>query len=252
MDSVNKKLVILAVMDGWGIAPPGAGNAISLAKTVNLDRFQSSYPHTQLNASGDAVGLPRGEAGNTETGHLNLGAGKIVYQDLERINMSVADGSFFTNKALIAAFDHAKTNNSKLHFIGLIGAGGVHSSIDHLFALIQLSKRLNFNNICIHIITDGRDSPPTASLAYINRVREVINTEGIGRIASIMGRYWAMDRDRRWDRTEKAYLALTKGTGNLVKTSDEAIKLSYSDGKTDEFICSKCIPGDQCHPGMFQ
>ncbi|MFC1710041.1 2,3-bisphosphoglycerate-independent phosphoglycerate mutase [Patescibacteria group bacterium] len=236
METESKKLVILAVMDGWGIAPPGPGNAISLAKTINFDRLMASYPHTQLNASGDAVGLPRGEAGNTETGHLNLGAGKIVYQDLERINMSIADGSFFSNKILISAFEHAKKNNSKLHLIGLVGAGGVHSNIDHLFALIQMAKRLNFNNICIHIITDGRDSPPTASLAYINRVKEVINIEGIGRIVSIMGRYWAMDRDRRWDRTEKAYKALTKGIGNMVKTPDEAVKLSYSDGKTDEFI----------------
>jgi len=233
---LNENSVVLLVLDGWGITQPGPGNAISLAKTPNFNRLWASYPHTQLKASGEAVGLPREEAGNTETGHLNLGAGKIVYQDLERINIAVADGSFFENETLLGAIEHAKKNSSNLHLLGLLGAGGVHSNMEHLFALIQLAKQHNFNRLFIHIFTDGRDSPPTASQTYINRLREVIQKEGVGQIASIMGRYWAMDRDRRWDRTEKAYKVLTKGEGNLVRTLEEAIKLSYSEGKTDEFI----------------
>ena len=229
-------MVILVVMDGWGIAQKGPGNAVTLAKTVNLDRLWATFPHTQLTASGRAVGLPKGEAGNSETGHLNLGAGKIVYQDLERINMAIADGSFYNRKVLNEAIDHAVKNKSNLHFMGLIGAGGVHSNIEHLFALINLAKRKNFKRVFIHLFTDGRDSPPTASLTYINMLRKVIKKEGVGIIASVMGRYWAMDRDRRWDRTGRAYMALTQGKGLLVKTCEEAIKLSYSEGKTDEFI----------------
>ncbi|MGB6838840.1 MAG: 2,3-bisphosphoglycerate-independent phosphoglycerate mutase [Microgenomates group bacterium] len=242
------KFVVLAVLDGWGIAPPGPGNAVSLANTTNMDRFWASYPRTQLGASGEAVGLPRGEAGNTETGHLNIGAGRIVYQDLERINMAIADGSFFENKTLLAAIEHARKNNSKLHYLGLVGAGGVHSNLSHLFALIQLAKRQNFEKLFLHLFTDGRDSPPTASQTYINQVREVIKKEGVGRIASIMGRYWAMDRDRRWDRTAKAYFALTKGKGQLVKTPEEAIELSYSQGKTDEFVEPSLISNAQGAP----
>jgi len=228
--------VCLTVLDGWGIAAPGAGNAITLANTPNMNKFLASFPHTQLEASGEAVGLPRGEAGNSETGHLNLGAGRIVYQDLARINLSIADGSFFQNPVLLGAFDFAKKNNSNVHILGLVGAGGVHSNLEHLFALISMSKLQNFTNLFLDLITDGRDSPPTASNIYINRIREIIKKEGIGTISSIMGRYWAMDRDRRWDRTAKAYFALTQGKGNLVKTPEEAIQMSYQIGKTDEFI----------------
>ncbi|MCK9371501.1 2,3-bisphosphoglycerate-independent phosphoglycerate mutase [Candidatus Dojkabacteria bacterium] len=230
------KFVILAVLDGWGISAPSAGNAISLANTININRYMAGYPHTELSASGESVGLPHGEAGNTETGHLNLGAGRIVYQDLMRINMSIADGVFFNNQVLLDAINHAKTNNSNLHLMGLIGAGGVHSNIEHLFALIQLCSRNNFNKVFLHLFTDGRDSPQSAAKIYIQRVREVMKRENVGQIASIMGRYWAMDRDHRWDRTAKAYFALTKGVGNLVKTPEEAIETSYANGKTDEFI----------------
>jgi len=230
------KFVILAVLDGWGISAPSAGNAISLANTININRYMAGYPHTQLSASGESVGLPRGEAGNTETGHSNLGAGRIVYQDLMRINMSIADGTFFTNPTLLGAIDHAVKNNSNLHLMGLIGAGGVHSNIEHLFALIQLCSRNKFDRVFLHLFTDGRDSPPTAAKIYINSIREVIKMEKIGQIASVMGRYWAMDRDHRWDRTAKAYFALTKNEGNLVKTPEEIIESSYENGITDEFI----------------
>src|SRR5258708_677216 len=230
------KPVILIVLDGWGLAAASAGNAITQANTVNMNRFWASYPHTSLRASGDAVGLPRGEVGNTETGHLNLGAGRIVYQDLERINISIADGTFFDNKTLIGAIEHAQNNNSNLHLMGLIGAGGVHSNINHLYALIRLAKMKNFNRVYLDLFTDGRDSPPTSAMTYINEIRENIKKNGIGTIASVMGRYWAMDRDRRWDRTEKAYKALTNGSGHLVKTVEEAIELSYKEAKTDEFV----------------
>jgi len=230
------KLFTLIVLDGWGISSPGPGNAVELANTPNMDKFMSSYPNTLLEASGEAVGLPRGEAGNTETGHLNIGAGKIVYQDLERINMAIADGTFYQNQALLSAFEHVRKFNSKLHFMGLIGAGGVHSNIEHLFALLNLAKMQNYPNVYLHLFTDGRDSPPTSSKSYIKRIKEDIEAEKVGIIASVMGRYWAMDRDRRWDRTAKAYNCLTLGEGNLVKTPEEAVDLSYDQGKTDEFV----------------
>jgi 2,3-bisphosphoglycerate-independent phosphoglycerate mutase len=230
------KFVLLTVLDGWGLSAPGPGNAISLAGTTNMDRFWASYPHTQLLASGEAVGLPRGEVGNTETGHLNIGAGRIVYQDLARINMSIAEGSFFKNPSLLAAIEHAKRNNSNLHYMGLLGAGGVHSNLEHLFALIELAKQQNFDRLFLHLFTDGRDSPPTSAKIYLSRIRDIIKKEGIGTIASIMGRYWGMDRDYRWERTQKAYMCLTKGLGKAVKTPEEAIDLSYSEAKTDEFI----------------
>ncbi|MDP3994472.1 MAG: 2,3-bisphosphoglycerate-independent phosphoglycerate mutase [bacterium] len=242
------KFVCLLVLDGWGLASDGPGNAISLANIINMKKFRLSFPHTQLIASGDAVGLPRGEAGNTETGHLNLGAGRTVYQDLARINMAIAEGSFFSNKALNGAMIHAKNNNSNLHVMGLIGASGVHSNLEHLYALIQMAKIYKVRNLFLHLFTDGRDSAPTSSKTYIRSIREVLEKESVGKIASIMGRYWAMDRDRRWDRTEKAYMALTQGVGHLVKTPEEAIEYSYSMGKTDEFVEPSLISGADGKP----
>ncbi len=242
------KFVILAVMDGWGLASAGPSNAISQANTVNINRFWASYPHTQLAASGEAVGLPRGEDGNTETGHLNLGAGRIVYQDLARINISIADGSFFSNQVLLGAIEHASKNNSNLHFMGLVGAGGVHSNIEHLFALIQMAAKQKFTRLYLHLFTDGRDSPPTSAMTYINQIRDVIKREGVGQIASVMGRYWAMDRDQRWERTSKAYFALTKGVGKLTKSIDEAVAESYNTGATDEFIEPILVGNEQGQP----
>ncbi len=248
MASFTPKFVLLTILDGWGIAPEGAGNAITQASTINMHKFWASYPHAELEASGEAVGLPRGEDGNTETGHLNMGAGRIVYQDLQRINMAIADGSFYRNEVLLGAIEHAKKNNSNLHYLGLVGAGGVHSNIEHLFSLIHLAKKHEFDRVFIHVFTDGRDSPPTAAKAYIQRLNEVMKNEGIGQIASIMGRYWAMDRDQRWDRTARAYLALTRGVGKLVKTSEEAIDASYDTGQTDEFIEPSLISNEKGEP----
>lgn len=230
------KPVVLIVLDGWGIAPPGRANAISLAKLPNYSHLWYSYPHAVLAASGEAVGLPRGERGNTETGHLNLGAGRIVYQDLPRINLSIADGSFFKNPAFIKAIDFAKKNNGKLHLLGLVGSGGVHSNIEHLFALLHICKEQQFSSVFLHLITDGRDSPPTSARIYIDQIKRELETIGLGQIASIMGRYYGMDRDMRWERTEKAYRALTQGQGERSVSPEEAITTSYARSITDEFI----------------
>lgn len=236
MSSLTPKFVILAVLDGWGIAPESPGNAITKASKINMDKFWNTFPHTTLEASGESVGLPHGEAGNTETGHINLGAGSIIYQDLQRINREIAEGGFFDNTVLKGAIVHARKFNSKLHLMGLVGAGGVHSNIEHLYALIQLCVREKFDNVFIHIFTDGRDSPPTASKTYLKSLNEILVKEKVGKIASIMGRYWAMDRDFRWERTKKAYLALTRGQGNLSESESEAIESSYQNSVTDEFI----------------
>lgn len=228
--------VTLLILDGWGLAPESPGNAISQSNIPNIRKFWAGYPRTQLSASGDSVGLPRGEPGNTETGHLNLGAGRIVYQDLLRINISIADGMFFENQAFLSAIEHARKNNKKLHLMGLVGAGGVHSSMEHLYALLRLCNQQNFRNVFIHVFTDGRDSPPNAALSYVIQLEHVMQNEKVGQIASVMGRYWAMDRDLRWGRTEKAYLALTKGAGKFGSSPKGIIEASYEAGISDEFI----------------
>src|SRR5579859_575110 len=228
--------VVLLILDGWGIGPNNAGNAIRRANTPNMNQYWLTFPHTQLAASGEAVGLPHGEMGNTETGHLNIGAGSIVYQDLPRINMAIADGSFNMNPAFQQAFQHVRQNNSALHLMGLIGAGGVHSNMEHLFALMNLCAREKIARVYIHGFTDGRDSPPTSSITYIQQILEVSQKLGVGRLGTLMGRYYAMDRDKRWERIEKAYNALTIGSANCVKDPIVAIHEQYAKGITDEFI----------------
>jgi 2,3-bisphosphoglycerate-independent phosphoglycerate mutase len=220
------KPIVLIILDGWGIAPPGPGNAITLAKTPNFDKFWAAFPHTQLLASGEAVGLPRGEDGNSEVGHLNLGAGQIVFQDLPRINMAIADGSFFQISSFKQVTEHVRKKNSALHLLGLIGSGGVHSSLEHLFALLQLAKNEGLVNVYLHLFTDGRDSPPTSLMIYINKIQAVLEKLGLGKIATLCGRYFAMDRDHRWERTQKAYDLLTQGLGEEVTSLKEAIKKS--------------------------
>ncbi len=232
----QKKFVVLVVLDGWGLAPAGPGNAVTQASVPYYNKFWVSYPHTKLLASGEPVGLPHGERGNSETGHLNLGAGRIVYQDLPRINMNIADGSFFKNPAFLKAMDYARQNGSALHLLGLVGQGGVHSSSDHLFALMRLAKEQGVKNLFLHLFTDGRDSPPTSAAAFLAQVEEKIKTEGIGRIATIAGRYYALDRDNRWERTQKAYEAMVGLKGPTAKSAEEAIQTAYNQGKTDEFI----------------
>lgn len=234
--AIHPKPIVLLILDGWGLAPEGAGNSISQAKTPNMTKFWNEYVHTQLIAHGESVGLPKREPGNTETGHLNLGAGRIVYQDLPRINMSIADGSFFQNPALVSAIKHVKTNNSALHLFGLVGGGGVHSDLSHFFAILRLCHEQTLTKVFLHLFTDGRDSPPTASMVYIKQLQTVIQREGVGKIASVMGRYYAMDRDFRWDRVAKAYFCLTTGAGKTAKNIEEAISNSYASNQTDEFI----------------
>lgn len=231
------KPTVLLILDGWGIGPNNAGNAIMKANTPNMDRYWLSFPHTQIAASGEAVGLPHGEDGNTETGHLNIGAGHIVYQDLPRINMAIADGTFNTNDAFLNAVSHVKKNNSTLHLMGLVGAGGVHSNIEHLYALLNFCKHQKVEKVYIHCFTDGRDSPPTSGVIYLQQLIQKCTELGIGKIATIMGRYYAMDRDVRWERIEKAYNTMVLGTAaDCTPDPVAAIQAQYANNVTDEFI----------------
>lgn len=237
------KPVVLIILDGWGIAPPSEGNAVTLAKTPNMSSYLASFPSCQLRASGEWVGLPRGEPGNSEVGHLNIGAGRIVYQDLPRINMSIADGSFLNNQAFSLAFEHAKKSASRVHLMGLVGLGGVHSSLEHLYALLWLCKEhgLNQDQVILHLFTDGRDSPPNVSPLYLSEIEYRIREIGTGKIASIIGRYYAMDRDKRWERVQKAYDLLTLGVGEKASSVLEAVEKAYKQGQTDEFITPRLI-----------
>lgn len=237
------KPTILIVLDGFGLAPPGPGNAEYLANPININSYMQSFPNTTLNASGESVGLPKGEVGNTEVGHINLGAGRVVYQDLPRINMSIADGTFYKNENLVKCAEHIKKTGGNLHIIGLIGQGTVHSSIDHLYALLYFAKEQGIANVFIHVITDGRDSPPKSALEIIRQLQDNIHRTGVGTIATVMGRYYAMDRDRRWERIEKAYVCLTEGKGKVSKTIEDAVADAYNEGKADEFIDPTLIVG---------
>lgn len=211
------KVTALIILDGWGIGPDYEGNAIKRAKTPNFDLLLRRYPNTSLSASGYDVGLPKGQMGNSEVGHLNIGAGRIVYQDLTRITMSIENGEFEKNEALLSAINHAKAQGSTLHLIGLLSDGGVHSHNTHLYSLINLAKKNGLKDVQIHCITDGRDVSPTSSPNYIKELMKIIKQTGTGHIASIMGRYYAMDRNKQWDRVELAYNALTKGLGERFK-----------------------------------
>ena len=240
--------ILLIILDGWGLAPAGPGNAITLAHTPNFDHYFKNFPHASLEASGESVGLPRNEVGNTETGHLNIGAGQIVYQDLPRINMSIADGTFFQSPSLLAAKQHIQKNNSQLHLMGLIGPGGVHSKLEHLIALIRFCKENQITNVAVHAFTDGRDSPPTSSSIYLDQIEAELQKYQIGYLASVTGRYYAMDRDMRWDRTEKAYRMLTQGQGATAHDHAAIVNKSYQQGKTDEFIEPTLITDENGQP----
>lgn len=231
------KPLVLIILDGWGLAPPGPGNAISLAKLTNIPEFWQNYPHTELAASGVAVGLPDGEDGNTETGHINLGAGRVVYQDLPKINMSITDHSFFRNTAFLEAIRFSQKHKSNLHLIGLISESGNHAKIDHLIALLKMIKSQQYDrNVYLHLFTDGRDSPPKSGKRFISEIEIKCEQIGLGKIATVIGRYFAMDRDRRWERTQVAYQALTeiilKQAPNAISVLEEA----YKTDRTDEFI----------------
>ncbi len=226
----------LIILDGWGITLPGEGNAISLADTPNMDQIVASYPHTELSCSGEAVGLPEGQMGNSEVGHLNMGSGRVVYQELTRISKSVRDGDFFANQQLLAAVENAKTNNTGLHLMGLLSDGGVHSHIQHLFALLELAVANNIEKLFVHCFLDGRDVPPRSAIKYLKQLEEKLKALGAGKIATVGGRYYAMDRDKRWERVELAYLALTAGQGPGFFSGEEAVSASYAREESDEFV----------------
>ena len=231
------KRVILCIMDGWGIAPPGPGNGITLADPQTFKFLNDNYPHSQLEASGIAVGLPAEQDGNTETGHLNIGAGRIVYQDLARINLSIAQGEFFSNPALLSAINHAQTNHSALHLLGLVGSSGVHAYNDHLYALIMMAAQHKIEKLYLHLITDGRDSPPTDAINQVAQVEEHLKRYvTTGRVVSVLGRYYAMDRDMRLDRTKLAFDCLIGANLACIDSGQKAIRESYDRGETDEFI----------------
>ncbi len=230
------KKVILCILDGWGVAPNSPGNAIAQANPPTYNHLLQNYPHTELLASGPAVGLPEGQDGNSETGHLNIGAGRVVFQDLALINMAIADGSFFGSPALLDTVKHLETFQSSLHLIGMIGRSGVHSYNEHLYALLLFAKNHNLQKVYLHLITDGRDSPQTNGTEQIMAVEEQIKKINVGQIASVMGRYYAMDRDKRLDRTQKAFDCLTSASLNHSNDALSYLNHSYSQGVYDEFI----------------
>lgn len=235
MDSRPKPLV-LCILDGWGLAPAWGGNAISIADTKFMDKLWRDYPHTSIQASGTAVGLMEGVMGNSEVGHLTIGAGKIIFQPFMQVDAAIKNGQFFHNAALLGAVTHAQNNNSALHLIGLVSDGGVHAHIDHFLAMLDLCKQQGFTRVFIHAFTDGRDTKPMAAINFINKVAEKITAVGLGAIATVSGRYYAMDRNNHWDRTEQTYNALVKGIGETAESAQQAISNSYVDGKMDEFI----------------
>ncbi|GAB2691495.1 2,3-bisphosphoglycerate-independent phosphoglycerate mutase [Paenibacillus thermoaerophilus] len=242
------KPVALIILDGFALRDETFGNAVAQAKKPNFDRYWSTYPHTTLTACGEAVGLPEGQMGNSEVGHLNIGAGRIVYQDLTRISKSIREGEFFENETLLGAVRHAKQNGRKLHLYGLLSDGGVHSHIDHLFALLDLCKKENFEDVYIHAFLDGRDVAPDSAKTYMEQLLAYIDKVGVGRIATVQGRYYAMDRDKRWERTEKSYRAMVYGEGPAYRDPLQAIVESYEKSVFDEFVMPTVIVGEDGKP----
>ncbi len=240
--------VMLVIMDGCGWREEKDGNAFKLANTPNLDMYQGKYPFTLLEASGEAVGLPPGQMGNSEVGHLNLGAGRIVYQELTRINMAIKDGSFFDNPVLKSAMEAVRNDpKARLHLMGLVSDGGVHSQMEHLFALLKMAADHKIGErVCVHAFMDGRDTPPKSGIQHLERLMKEMEKLGSGAIASVCGRYYAMDRDKRWHRVERAYEMLVRAKGRLEKDPAEAVKHAYEQGETDEFITPILIENDIC------
>ena len=234
---------ILVIMDGHGIAPAGPGNAVATARTPNLDRLYREFPMSQLQASGLFVGLPDGQMGNSEVGHLNLGAGRVVYQDITRIDESIKDGSFAENPVLKNAFETASKSGKRIHLLGLLSDGGVHSHIRHLKALFNMAKTAHVPDVTVHAFMDGRDTPPDSCIGYIKELDSFIQKLGFGEIGTVTGRYYAMDRDNRWERIQLAYEALVHGKGRVAATAEKAVQTAYDAGETDEFIRPVIIEG---------
>ena len=233
---MDKKTTMLMILDGFGINENSEGNAVKLAKIPNINEIMKQYPNTIIHTSGLDVGLPEGQMGNSEVGHTNIGAGRIVYQELTRITKSIEDGDFFSNSELVAAIENCKKNNSKLHILGLLSDGGVHSHMRHLFAILELAKRKDFEDVYVHCFLDGRDTPPASADGYIAELEEKMKEKGVGKIATISGRFYAMDRDKRWERIKEAYNALVNGEGHKFSSSTAAIENSYQKEIFDEFV----------------
>lgn len=249
---MSKKPVVLMILDGYGLNEKTEGNAVALANTPVMDRLMSEYPFVRGNASGMAVGLPDGQMGNSEVGHLNMGAGRIVYQELTRITKEIQDGEFFQNEALLNAMNNCKKNNSALHTFGLLSDGGVHSHITHLFGLLEMAKREGLSKVYVHAFLDGRDTAPTSGKDFMKELCDKMEELGIGEVATVTGRYYAMDRDNRWDRVEKAYKAITQGEGVEAECPVKAIEDSYAADVTDEFVKPTVIIKNGAPVAMIQ
>lgn len=236
-----KKSTVLLILDGYGDRKSKEGNAIALANTPVMDHLKKDYPYVEGQASGLAVGLPDGQMGNSEVGHMNMGAGRIVYQELTRISKDIQDGDFFENAALKGAVEHCKKKDSALHFMGLLSDGGVHSHIEHIYGLLELAKRAGLKKVYLHAFLDGRDTPPDSGKHFLMQIEKKMQEIGVGEVASIAGRYYAMDRDKNYDRVEKAYLAMTQGIGEKASSVEEAISASYAKEVFDEFVLPTVI-----------
>ena len=238
---MDKKLTALVIMDGYGLYDQKEGNAIKADGSINVNRLMKEYPCSTLNASGMAVGLPEGQMGNSEVGHLNIGAGRVIYQELTRITKSISDGDFFENKALLGAIENCKKTGGKLHLMGLTSDGGVHSHMTHIFALIELAKRQGLDNVYVHCYLDGRDVHPTSGYGYVKQVCDKMAELNFGKVATVCGRMYAMDRDNRWERVVQAYDMLALGVGEQFESPLDVIQTSYDNGVTDEFMLPKVI-----------
>lgn len=242
------KPLALIILDGFGLRDETFGNAIAQAKKPNFDRLWTEYPHTTLGASGMSVGLPEGQMGNSEVGHLNIGAGRVVYQDLTRVTKSIQEGDFYKNEVFLDALKHVKEKQKKLHLYGLLSDGGVHSHINHLYALLELAKKENVEEVYVHAFLDGRDVAPDSAVRYIDQLQAKMTELGVGKIATVQGRYYAMDRDKRWERTEKAYRAMVYGDGPHYTDPSLAIKESYEKSVFDEFVMPTVIVNETDQP----
>jgi 2,3-bisphosphoglycerate-independent phosphoglycerate mutase len=245
---MSKKPVALIILDGFALRDEDKGNAVTHAKKPNFDRFWNEYPHATLQASGEAVGLPEGQMGNSEVGHLNIGAGRVVYQSLTRVNVAIREGEFEQNETLLAAVKHAKEKGTNLHLFGLLSDGGVHSHIDHLYALLRLAKSEGLEKVYIHGFLDGRDVAPQSAETYLKELNEKIEEYGVGEIATLSGRYYSMDRDKRWERVEKSYRAMVYGEGPSYTSAEECVKDSYENGIYDEFVLPSVITKEDGSP----
>ena len=233
---MSKKPTVLMILDGYGLNDKVEGNAVAQAKTPVMDKLMAECPFVKGNASGLAVGLPDGQMGNSEVGHLNMGAGRIVYQELTRITKEIQDGDFFQNQEFLAAVENCKKHDSALHLFGLVSTGGVHSHLTHIYGLLELAKRNGLEKVYVHCFLDGRDTPPESGKGFVEELESKMAELGVGQVATVMGRFYAMDRDKRWDRVEKAYNVMTKSKGKTAESATAGIQASYDDGKADEFV----------------